>query len=68
MAENSRLSRLHAFVWLFCLYFACTTASKLQRRTPADDDKNIIVKKVSGIQISYLLYFREFPFLVVVPM
>lgn len=33
-------------LWLFCLYFAFTTASKLQRETPNDDYRSVIVKKM----------------------
>lgn len=47
MAEDSGFLKTLLLVWVFCFCYACSTSSKLQRRTPTDDDNKVIVKKVS---------------------
>ena len=47
MAEDSGFLKTLLIVWVFCFCYACSTSSKLQRRTPTDDDNKVIVKKVS---------------------
>ena len=34
----------------FCFCFVCTNSFELHRRTPADEDEAVIVKKVSRIE------------------
>lgn len=46
MAEDSGFLKTLLLVWVFCFCYACSTSSKLQRRTPADDDNKVIVKKM----------------------